>query len=112
MSPAAWKTLDDLGLLSAVGVVVTALVLGGGKLIRTQWAAHLLRKERISAHLEATYVLLDAALKATTGDTIEVIRKRAALQQRLREARERLDKCVKPGNSRPTSGSFRPPSEG
>ena len=98
MPTSVWTLLRDLGLLGVVGAASTASILGLVKLFRTWWAARKRRSEQNAAHLEATYALLDASLRVVSGGVLAAASQRAAVQQRLTEARERLSKCSRKSN--------------
>ena len=88
-----WEFFKDLGILSGVGATTLLLIVGGVRLMRAQWDSHKKRGARIDAHLEATDILLEDALHRPQSGEIRAASDRAAREERLRHAKERLDEC-------------------
>lgn len=98
MPASIWKILEDLGVLGVVGAVVVALVMAVGRLIRGWWQCRKARRALHAAHVDATFALLDDALRSVPYEEVAAASQRAAIQQRLTSARERLARCSKQRN--------------
>ncbi len=91
-----WERLDDLGLLGAVGLAVLAIVRYFPRWVHRCRVRKALRAAHVKGTIAALTGLLALDALAERGqDELDIVAHRAQIMQIIREARERLQQCLR-----------------